>query len=266
MAETQQEIEFTEAELTGEESAPETTTTEAAPSVVTTETVPETKEAAEIHAETPPATAKEEPPPKPEPKVVPLAALHEERKARQKLSAELDALRKTQPAEPKLDTRAMILEDPENAVGVLQQQIADLRDEMLRRDMERDIQTAVPDFFEKAPQMEELLLGEGFSEDTIRNMIGSTGKEAPKLFKVLSKLVDTPDTASMRTQIAAELTPSITAEVTKQLMAKFNIVEAGKDIGKLPGSAPTGKLNVDGELDYSKLTPEQQEKWLRGEI
>lgn len=255
------EVEFSEAELTGEEATP--------PVVEAPAPEPAKEEAVVTPAE--PATAKEEPPPakveeeKPS-KTVPLAALHEERKARQKLAAELDALRKAQPSEPKPDPRAMILEDPENAVGVLQQQISDLRDEMLRRDMERDIQTAVPDFFEKAPQMEELLLGEGFSEETIRNMIGSTGKEAPKLFKVLSKLVDTPDTASMRTRIAAELTPSITAEVTKQLMAKFNIAETGKDIGKLPGSAPTGKLNVEGETDYSKLTPEQQEKWLRGEI
>jgi hypothetical protein len=50
-------------------------------------------------------------------------------------------------------------------------------DDITRMIMERDIQTAVPDFFEKAPQMEELLLGEGFSEDTIRNMIGSTGRK-----------------------------------------------------------------------------------------
>jgi len=261
MTETAQEVEFSEAELTGEDTpASETTTTEAAP-VTTTETAPETKEAVVVPTET--ATVKEEP--KPESKTVPLAALHEERKARQKLSAENAELRAKLAAEPVKDPASMILEDPEGAVGVLKQQITDLRDEMVRRDMERDIHAAVPDFFEKAPQMEELLLGEGFSEEAIRNMIGATGKEAPKLFKVLSKLVDTPDQAAIRTQVAAELTPAITAEVTKQLMAKFNIVESGTNIGKLPGAAPTGKLEISTEAEYAKLTPDQQEKWLSGE-
>ncbi len=252
------EVEFSEAELTGEESV-------AAPVVETPVAEPEPAKVEEaVVAPAEPAPAKEEA--KPETKTVPLAALHEERKARQKLAAELETLKAKAAAEPVQDPRAMILEDPENAVGVLQKQISDLRDEMLRREMERDIQAAVPDFFEKAPQMEELLLGEGFSEEAIRNMIGSTGKEAPKLFKVLSKLVDTPDTTAMRAQVAAELTPQITAEVTRQLMTKFNIVEAGKDIAKLPGASPTGKLEISGEADFAKLTPEQQEKWLSGEL
>jgi len=259
MAEVQQEMEFTEAELTGEESTPESAVVEVAP-----ETEP-VKVAEALPADTAPAgepaKVEEEKPSK----MVPLAALHEERRARQKLADEVKTLQARIAAEPVKDPRAMILEDPENAVGVLQQQIADLRDEMVRRDMERDIHAAVPDFFEKAPQMEELLLGEGFSEETIRNMIGSTGKEAPKLFKVLSKLVDTPDTASMRAQVAAELTPAITAEVTKQIMAKFNIAPSSTDIGKLPGAAPTGKLEISTEAEYAKLTPDQQEKWLSGE-
>jgi hypothetical protein len=253
------EVEFSEAELTGEDSTPATE--------VTPTPEPEVKVAEAAPAEVPPAPAEpvktEEEKPS---KTVPLAALHEERKARQKLAAEVATLQARLSAEPVRDPAAMILEDPEGAVGVLKQQITDLRDEMVRRDMERDIHAAVPDFFEKAPQMEELLLGEGFSEEAIRNMIGSTGKEAPKLFKVLSKLVDTPDQAAVRAQVAAELTPAITAEVTKQIMAKFNIVESGTNIGKLPGAAPTGKLNVDTEADFEKLTPDQQEKWLSGEL
>jgi hypothetical protein len=253
------EVDFSEAELTGEESV--------APVVEAPAPEPAKEEEAVVTPAEPaaaPPPVKEETPK--EPKTVPLAALHEERKARQKLASEVAVLQARIAADPVKDPASMILEDPEGAVGVLKQQIEDLRSEMLRRDMERDITAAVPDFFEKAPQMEELLLGEGFSEEAIRNMIGSTGKEAPKLFKMLGKLVDTPDTAAIRAQVTAELTPQITAEITKQLMAKFNVVPSATDISKLPGAAPTGKVEINSESEYAKLTPEQQQKWLAGEI
>jgi hypothetical protein len=48
-------------------------------------------------------------------------------------------------------------------------------------------------------------------------------------------------------------------------MAKFNIAPSSTDIGKLPGAAPTGKLEISTEAEYAKLTPDQQEKWLSGE-
>jgi len=131
--------------------------------------------------------------------------------------------------------------------------------------MERDINTAVPNFFELAPQMEELLLGEGLSEETIRNLIGSSGKEAPKFFKVLAKLTSAPNEAALRTKLTAELTPAIMAQVTRNLMEKFKIVDSGTNLDRLPGAPADGKIIVDGEKEFAKLSPEMQEKWLRGE-
>jgi hypothetical protein len=189
-----------------------------------------------------------------------LAALHEERRARQELARKLEELQAKQVAEPRKTPAELILEDPENAMTVLMQEITDLRGEITRTNMERDINAAVPNFLELAPQMEELLLNEGLSEETIRSLIGSSGKEAPKFFKVLAKLTSAPN----EVEIAARLTPAITAAVTKDLMAKFNIVPAATDIGRLPGAAATGKMNVNTEEEFAKLTPDQQQAWLSG--
>jgi len=254
----QQEIEFTEAELTGED-IPDAGKEAAAP-----EPTPEPEKGKE------PEPGKEtaaEPvkPPVAEERRVPLKELVAERQRRQELQAKLEALEKEKP--PEKDPAALILEDPEEAVRLLMSQNQQLRDDITRRELEREIKAEVPDFFDKAPQMEELLLGEGLSEETIRNMIGATGIEAPKLFKVLSKLVETGvDPKAARERIEGELIPKITADVTKQLMAKFNIVDQGVNIGNLPGTPPDGKMIVDGERGYAGLTPDQQEKWLRGEI
>jgi hypothetical protein len=259
MAEVQQEMEFTEEELTGTE--------------IVTETVPVPGPTSESAVKPPEEAAPptepvvpEKPavPEKPPKGYVPEGAFKEERRLRKEFQAKLDAAEAAKPPPP--DPAALILEDPEEAVRMLMRQNTELRDEMNRKQMERDIKSEVPDFFDKAPQIEEMLLGKGLSEEAIRSMIGSVGAEFPKLFKVFDELVSQPNADAMRSKITAELTPSITAEITRQLMAKFNIVETGKDIGKLPGSAPDGKMIVDGEQDYNKLTPEQQEKWLRGEI
>jgi hypothetical protein len=254
MAEVQQEMEFTEAQLTGEDvSTPETTGEKA-------EATPE-KEVAAAPIE--PEPAKETPaaePVKPPKGYISEGALKEERRIRKELQAKLEALEKTLP--PPKDPAALILEDPEEAVRLLMQQNVDLRDEMTRRDMEREIRSEVPDFFDLAPKMEEALLEEGLSEESIRSIIGASGKDAPKLFKVLAKVAKDGDGNAARERIREEITPLI----TKELMAKFNIVDTGTNIGKLPGSSPDGKSNVDGEKGYAKLTPEQQERWLRGEI
>jgi hypothetical protein len=260
-----EERDFTEAELTGE---PDPTPPVVPPVVVPDPVVPPVvppvpaKEAEVVPGKepappTPPAPTKDE-------RVVPLAALHEERRARQELSRKLEELQARLTTEPRKTAAELILEDPENAMTVLTQEIETLRGEMLRRDMERDINTAVPNFLELAPQMEELLLGEGLSEETIRNLIGSSGKEAPKFFKVLAKLTSAPSEEGLRTKLTAELTPAITAAVTKDLMAKFKIVDGGVNLEKLPGSPPDGKLNVNTEEEFAKLTPDQQQAWLSG--
>jgi hypothetical protein len=255
----QLEMEYSEAELTGEPSGDEG---KAAPSAEPPPAPEPEKEAAKEPEKTP----EPEKPPVTEDKRVPLKELIAERKQRQELQAKLAALEAAKTAEPVKTAAELILEDPEEAIRMLMTQNQQLRDDFTRREMEREIKTAVPDFFDKAPQMEELLLGEGFSEEAIRSMIGSVGLEAPKLFKVLDKLVTQQTPESMRKAIAAELTPTITAEVTRALMAKFNIADTGVNIGKLPGSAADGKMAIDSERDFEKLTPEQQEKWLRGEF
>jgi hypothetical protein len=262
-----EEREFTEAELTGEETgATPLLTTPITPEVTPAvpPVVPEVpgKEAEVVPGKepappTPPAPTKDE-------RTVPLAALHEERRARQELSRKLEELQAKLDTEPRKTPAELILEDPENAMTVLMQEITDLRGEIARTNMERDINTAVPNFLELAPQMEELLLGEGLSEETIRNLIGSSGKEAPKFFKVLAKLTSAPNETALRTKLTAELTPAITAAVTKDLMAKFKIVDGGVNLEKLPGSPPDGKLNVNTEEEFAKLTPEQQQAWLSG--
>jgi hypothetical protein len=267
--EAAEEREFTEAELTGEETGVTPLLTTPITPEVTPVVPPVVSEVPAKEAEvvpgkepaspTPPAPTKDE-------RTVPLAALHEERRARQELSRKLEELQAKLIAEPRKTPAELILEDPENAMTVLMQEITDLRGEIARTNMERDINTAVPNFLELAPQMEELLLGEGLSEETIRNLIGSSGKEAPKFFKVLAKLTSAPNEETLRTKLTAELTPTITAAVTKDLMAKFKIVDGGVNLGKLPGSSPDGKLNVNTEEDVAKLTPEQQEKWLSGEL
>jgi hypothetical protein len=263
------EKEFTEAELTGEEaggtpflSTPITPdATPAVPPIVPEAPV---KEAEVVPGKDPAAPIA--PAPTKDERTVPLAALHEERRARQELSRKLEELQAKLDTEPRKTPAELILEDPENAMTVLMQEITDLRGEIARTNMERDINTAVPNFLELAPQMEELLLGEGLSEEAIKNLISSSGKEAPKFFKVLAKLTSAPNEEALRAKLTAELTPTITAAVTKDLMAKFKIVDGGVNLGKLPGSPPDGKLNVNTEEEVAKLTPEQHEKWLSGEL
>ena len=250
MAEVQQEMEFTEAELTGEPT-PDPTPAESAAETPPGDAAPP-KEAA-------PETAKAEPEPEPAkpPKgYIPEGALKEERRIRRELQAKLEALEKEQP--PQKSPADLILEDPEEAVRLLMRQNEDLRTEMTRREMEREIKSEVPDFFDLAPKMEETLLEEGLSEESIRNIIGASGPDAPKLFKVLAKIAKNSDEKAVEERV--------TAKVTKELMAKFNITDTGVNINKIPGSPPDGRLIVDGEKGYAKLTPEQQEKWLRGEI
>ena len=266
--EAAEEKEFTEAELTGE--------LDPTPPVVPPVVVPDPVAPPVVPPVVPPVPGKEaeavpgkEPAPPTPPltkddRTVPLAALHEERRARQELSRKLEELQAKMDTEPRKTPAELILEDPENAMTVLMQEITDLRGEIARTNMERDINTAVPNFLELAPQMEELLLGEGLSEETIRNLIGSSGKEAPKFFKVLAKLTSAPNETALRTKLTAELTPTITAAVTKDLMAKFKIVDGGVNLEKLPGSPPDGKLNVNTEEEFAKLTPEQQQAWLSG--
>mgnify|MGYP001165931239 CR=1 FL=1 len=256
MSDVAVEQEFTEAELTGEDTPAEVPAAE-----VVAE--PAKEEAAVAPADT--APAKEEPaPPKKDDRTVPLAALHEERRARQELARKLEELQAKAVAEPRKTPAELILEDPENAMTVLMEEITNLRGEIARANMERDINTAVPNFLELAPQMEELLLGEGLSEEGIRNLIGASGKDAPKFFKVLAKLTNQPSEEGLRAKISAELVPAITAAVTKDLMEKFKIVDGGVNLGRLPGSPPTGKMNVNTEDEFAKLTPDQQQAWLSG--
>jgi len=261
--------EFTEAELTGEEGGEGTpflstpVTPDATPAVPPVVPEAPAKEAEAIPGKDPapptPAPTKDE-------RTVPYAALHEERIARQRLTAQIEELRKQIPTEPVKTAAELILEDPENAVKALEEKIAFLQAEMDRRDMEREIRTAVPDFFEKAAAMEDMLREKGFSDEGIASMIASSKKDAPILFKMLSEQVSAPNEETLRTKLTAELTPAITAMVTKDLMAKFKIVDGGVNLGKLPGSSPDSKLNVNTEEDVAKLTPEQHEKWLSGEL
>jgi len=262
-----EEKEFTEAELTGEEgegtpflSTP--ITPEATPVAPTVVPPVPAKEAEVVPGKepappTPPAPTKDD-------RTVPLAALHEERRARQDLARKLEELQAKLDTEPRKTPAELILEDPENAMTVLMQEITDLRGEIARTNMERDINTAVPNFLELAPQMEELMLGRGFNEESIRSLIGASGKDAPKFFGMLAELASRPNEETMRTKLITELTPTITAAVTKDLMAKFKIVDGGVNLEKLPGSPPDGKLNVNTEEELAKLTPEQQQAWLSG--
>lgn len=252
-AETQ-EVEYTEAELTGEVVADPTPTSESA----------ETPPPGDAAAPTEPEPAKAEPAPvptKPPEGFVPKGALDEERIKRREmdrqirdLTAKLNAFEKP----PEKGPRETILEDPENAIGMLEQQIADLRGELDRRDMEGKIKTVVPDFMEKAPQMEEALRNRGFSDDAIVNIIGAAGQDVDKFFGLLNDVVKAQDTKALRDQI--------TAEVTRDVMVKFKITDPGVNISKLPGSANTGKLNIESDADYENLTPEQKKKWLSGEL
>ena len=257
------EKDFTEAELTGAEPGaapplPTPITPEVTPASEVPEKEAEVEPGKEPAAPTPPA-------PK-DTRTVPYAALHEERIARQRLTAQIEELRKQIPTEPVKTAAELILEDPENAVKTLEEKIAYLQTEMDRRDMEREIRTAVPDFFEKAVAMEDMLREQGFSDEGIKTMIASSGKDAPILFKVLSKLVSAPNEEALRTKLTAELTPKITEEITRSLMAKFKIVEPGVDVNKLPGTPPDGKLKIGSETELAQLTPDQHEKWLRGEL
>ena len=255
MAEVQQEIEFSEAELTGESDAPEGEKAEAAPGEAATPKEPESEKEK-------PAEAAKEPEPAPAPvkeeRRVPLKEYITERQKRQELETRIKELEAEKTAEPVKDPAALILEDPEEAVRLLMRQNTELRQEMDRRDLEREIKSEVPDFFDLAPKMEETMLEAGLSEESIRNIIGASGKDAPKLFKIIAEVTKKADEKAVEERV--------TAKVTRELMEKFKITEPGKNIGNLPGASPDGKLNVSGEKDYAKLTPEQQEKWLAGEI
>jgi hypothetical protein len=203
-------------------------------------------------------------------KQVPLAALQEERTRRQELQRRIDALEAKIAAPERKDPVALMNEDPERAMAAMMEEVENLRTEIARVNMERDIRTEVPDFFEKAAEMEELLLGEGFDEEGIKNLIGSSGKNAPKLFKILARSVSAVDEKAVREKITSELTPqitaSVTAQVTKDLLAKFQIPESPTNLTKVPGSGPAGALKIETEADFARLTPEQQEKWLSGDL
>lgn len=257
------EQEFTEAELDGGEEAPVTETV-----VPPAETPPTVTEPAAPKVETtPPVTPPVVVPPEtpPEAKTVPLAALHEARRENRELRVRLDALEKKAAEGPSPKTASeLAAEDPEGAAVLLEQQIEDLRNEITRREIEQGIHAEVPDFLEKAPKMEELLLDSGISEDTAKNLIAASGRDVPKFFKLLSRLVDMPDAKAQREALVKEMTPIITAQVTKDLMAKFNVTTPAKNIGKLPGALDTGQIVATGEDEFSKLTPDQQKIWLDG--
>ena len=265
-----QETEYTEAELTGEAETvtePEPATEEKAETPPGDSAIPE--EAAPEKEPEPvkePEAAKEpEKPSKEEDRMVPKIELIRERKNLQgkieNLEREMASLR-----QPEKDPSELILEDPEQAVVMLGKQIQDLRESMARTEMERRIQESVPDFLEVAPKMEAYLTDLGFEDNEIRDMIGAAGDKVPQFFKLLADRVKTPDEKSLREQVAAELTPKITEEVTKVVMAKLNIASGPTDIGKLPGAGPTGKVGDISEADYAKLSPEDQERWLTGEL
>jgi len=261
-----EEREYTEAELTGEDSPgeAESTTGETATPPEPGPSTPEEqeKEIAEEKAEQEPASepAKETPE-----KTVPLAALREERERRRELQKRLDNL-EARMTEPKKDLNQLLEEDPEGAIRNLQEQITSLQSQMARDEMERAIKAEVPDFFDKAPQMEQLLLDQGMDEETVVNLIASTGKDAPKFFKLLSRMIDSPQESAVREQLTAELIPKITEQITKQLAEKFNVSPTALNIGKIPGTATKDRIPVETEEEFSKLSPEMQEKWLSGEI
>jgi len=258
------EPEYTEAELTGEETTPETPP--AAEPAKEPAVIPP-GEPAKPPAETP----KVETPPAEPVKQVPLAALHEAREANRALKSQIEDLgRQIAALQPQAkDPTSLITEDPEAAMAEALRRIDELRAEIDRRDMEREIKTAVPDFFEKAAQMEEYLYGMGFYEAEVKGLIGASGKKVPTFFKILADNVSRPDEKTLRESITAELTPqitaSVTAQVTKDLMAKFNITETPTNLNKLPGSGPLGKIVADTEEDFAKLSPKEQEAFLSGE-
>lgn len=261
-----EEREYSEAELTGEETPGEAETPSgetATPSEPGPETPEEQeKEIAEEKAEQEPAPepAKETPD-----KQVPLAALREERERRRELQKRLDDL-EARITEPKKDLNQLIEEDPEGAIRNLQEQITSLQSQMARDDMERQIKAEVPDFFDKAPQMEALLLEQGMDEETVVNLIASTGKDAPKFFKLLSRMIDAPQESALREKLTSELIPKITEQVTKQLAEKFNVNPSSLNIGNIPGTTSKDRIPVETEEEFSKLSPEMQQKWLSGEI
>jgi len=262
------EQEYTEAELTGENDAPAPKTPPEPPGKDAVTPTTGEPPASPTPPEPPtPVPAKEHPP---KDTTVPLAALHEERERRKELQRRLEELEKRIAAvPPKKDPVTLISEDPEAAMAAAMNEIDDLRTEIARSIMEREIRSEVPDFFEKAAAMEELLLGEGFDEEEIKGIVGASGKKAPKLFKILSRIIDQPDAKKLRETVIAELTPQITAtvtaQVTKELMAKFKITETPTNLDKVPGSAATGKIVADTEEDFAKLTPKEQEAFLSGE-
>jgi hypothetical protein len=261
----QGEIEFTVAQLTGEEE-PESTEgqAEAKPEDAAAPK-PDAKpadEGAEGEKPKPDAAAKPEDA-KPEDRRVPLKDFITERQKRQSLEAEIAELRKkVSVAEPGKDPSEMILEDPQGAMRAMMERIEFLQSEINRRDLARELHEKVPDFFDVAPKMEETLLGAGMSEESIQNVIKASGPDVVKLFKVIADAAKKPDGKALRESIIAEITPVITA----QIMEKFKITEPGKNIGKLPGAPPDGKLIVNDESDLEKLTPEQRHKWLVGEL
>lgn len=264
----EEEREFTEAELTGEEipdpvPAVEPTGEPAAPQEPAKDPAPaepSDPKKAEEPAEPPPAE-----PEKGAEKTVPLAALREERAKVRDLRDRIMALEQKLVAPPK-DPSKLVEEDPEEAIRLAHSQIAELRALIAQKDMEARIKAEVPDFLNKAPQMEELMLDLGFSEDAVVRIIGATGEDAPKFFKMLSSIVDRPDPKAIREQAEKELIPKITAEITKQLMEKFKITDQSTNIGQLPGSPAGGKLVVNSEEEFANLSPEMQEKWLSGQL
>jgi len=255
MSEEIAEQEFTESELSGEEEAPTETPEEKA------EETPGEKTAAPKETETP----EEKPEEKPAEKMVPLAALKEERGKLREMRTRLAAL-EAKSVEPKRDVSELIGEDPEEAIRVLNQKIESLEGNIARTDMENQIRSEVPDFFDKAPQMEDFLLEQGFDEDGVVGLIASAGRDAPKLFKVLDRAMSRTDEGKIRETLTAELTPKITAAVTKQIMEKFKIADPGTDIGNIPGSKGSGAIPVETEEEFASLSPADQQKWLSGEI
>jgi hypothetical protein len=102
------------------------------------------------------------------------------------------------------------------------------------------------------------------------NLIGASGKEAPQFFKLLAKLTEFPDVGAVKSsteaEVRAKLIPEITAQVTSALMEKFKAGDPMFSLNKVPGAPVPGALNVVTEKDYEKLTPEEQQRWLAGEL